>query len=243
MKMEDIYNSGTYLENNPTWHEEDSPWKSKQIKKIIDKNKLDLKSVCEVGCGAGEILLNLQKNSDKATKYFGYDISTQAYDLCLKKENSKLRFFLKDFLKTGTCFDAILLIDFLEHIEDYFGFLKKIRSRCNYLVIHCPIDLSVSSILRNSQMTMRKKFGHIHYFTKETALQSVKDCGYDVVDYFYTGVSVDEELNHNKSVKTYMALLPRKFVYFFNKDLCVRLFGGFSLMILAKPKMVGKVRP
>ena len=35
--MENIYTSGQYLETTQTWHAEDSPWKAKQIKAIIDK--------------------------------------------------------------------------------------------------------------------------------------------------------------------------------------------------------------
>lgn len=39
--MTQIYNDGTYHENNPTWHEEDSPWKALQIQKIIERNSLN----------------------------------------------------------------------------------------------------------------------------------------------------------------------------------------------------------
>lgn len=60
--MVQIYDDGTYLTNNPTWHEEDSAWKSQQIMKIIDKNTLSFNTICEVGCGAGEILLNYPSN-------------------------------------------------------------------------------------------------------------------------------------------------------------------------------------
>jgi|GEM_PF-6882011 len=33
--------------------------------------------------------------------------------------------------------------------------------------------------------------GHIHYFTKDVALQILKDVGYEVLDYFYTAPSLD----------------------------------------------------
>ena len=51
-----MYNDGEYLKNNPMWHIEDSEWKAEQISKIISRTNLQLKKVCEVGCGAGEIL-------------------------------------------------------------------------------------------------------------------------------------------------------------------------------------------
>ncbi len=34
-----------YLQANPTWHIEDSPWKATQILKMLDRNKLQPKSV------------------------------------------------------------------------------------------------------------------------------------------------------------------------------------------------------
>ncbi len=36
--MTHIYEDGKYLDNNPLWHEEDSPWKAKWIRGIIEKN-------------------------------------------------------------------------------------------------------------------------------------------------------------------------------------------------------------
>ena len=57
-----IYTSGEYAAKNPTYHVEDSAWKAHQILKIIQRNNLQPLSICEVGCGAGEILRQLQSN-------------------------------------------------------------------------------------------------------------------------------------------------------------------------------------
>ena len=45
--MTQIYCDGTYLENNPTWHEEHSSWKARQIQKIIEKNDKAEKLIVE----------------------------------------------------------------------------------------------------------------------------------------------------------------------------------------------------
>ena len=55
------YTDGSYLANNPTWHEEDSPWKAEHVRRMISKNNLALSTVSEVGCGAGGILAELSK--------------------------------------------------------------------------------------------------------------------------------------------------------------------------------------
>lgn len=35
-----IYTDGSYLANNPSWHEEDSPWKARQIIRLLEANRL-----------------------------------------------------------------------------------------------------------------------------------------------------------------------------------------------------------
>ena len=71
--MSNIYKDRTYLNNNASWHEEDSQWKASQIEKIIKLNSLFPKKICEVGCGAGEILACLQKHNNDIV-YYGYEI-------------------------------------------------------------------------------------------------------------------------------------------------------------------------
>jgi len=55
---------GTYLAHNPTWDIEDSPLKASWVAYMISRNNPALKTICEVGCGAGEIL--------RGSRYSGY---------------------------------------------------------------------------------------------------------------------------------------------------------------------------
>ncbi|HVQ39324.1 MAG TPA: hypothetical protein VMS31_17425, partial [Pyrinomonadaceae bacterium] len=55
-----IYQTGEYVERNPTYHVEDSPWKAQHILSLMQKNALQPRTICEIGCGAGEILRQLQ---------------------------------------------------------------------------------------------------------------------------------------------------------------------------------------
>lgn len=230
--MTQIYNDGTYLDNNPTWHEEDSLWKAKQVKAIIENNALSPNKICEVGCGAGEIL-NQLSNIYLNKKFYGYEISSQAFELCQKKSKTNLNFFLQDlFEENAVHFDIVMAIDVFEHVEDYFGFLRKLKEKAKYKIFHIPLDLSVQTILRSSPIIKsRKSVGHIHYFTKETALETLKDAGYDIVDYFYTGGALELP---NRGWKANLLKIPRKFAFAINKDLAVRILGGYSLLVLAK---------
>lgn len=231
--MEQIYNDGTYFDNNPTWHEEDSPWKAKQIEKIIANNKLNPNKICEVGCGAGEVLNQLSKHY-LGKKFYGYEISPQAFELCKKKSKSNLTFLLLDLLleENTEYFDIVMAIDVFEHVEDYFGFLRKLRDKAEYKIFHIPLDLSVQVVLRSSPIIKsRKSVGHIHYFTKETALETLRDTGYEIIDYFYTGGSFGLP---NKGWKATFAKIFRNIAFAINKDLAVRTLGGYSLLVLAK---------
>ncbi len=63
--MTQIYEDGTYLDNNPGWHEEDSPWKAKQIDNIIKKNSLNPKTICEVGCPRDFLTMSYNRKINK----------------------------------------------------------------------------------------------------------------------------------------------------------------------------------
>jgi ubiquinone/menaquinone biosynthesis C-methylase UbiE len=84
-----LYTQGAYLENNPTRHVEDSPWKAQQIIKMMKRDDIRPRTVCEVGCGPGEVLRQLQLGMDCACIFWGYEISPVAFDLSRKKANER----------------------------------------------------------------------------------------------------------------------------------------------------------
>jgi SAM-dependent methyltransferase len=230
---EGLYKNGRYLELNPTWHVEHSPWKAKQIFKIIQRNRLYPNSICEVGCGAGEVLNQLHLLMPQNCSFTGYEISPQAFQLCEKREKERLHFQLKNPLcDGGAYFDIVLAIDVFEHVEDYLGFLRQLRKTGQYKIFHVPLDLSIQAVFRGSPiLQVRRTFGHIHYFTKDTALATLMDTGYEILDCFYTPYSLDLPAQSFKGV---LAKCVRKMFYEFDADMTVRVFGGFSLMILTR---------
>ena len=66
---------------------------------------------------------------------------------------------------------------------------------------------------------------------KETALATLVDSGYDIVDFFYTAGSLDLP---TKTLRSKIAALPRKLMFKLNEDIAVKLLGGFSLLVLTK---------
>lgn len=233
MAMKTIYEDGTYLKNHPTWHEEDSPWKAEQVAKMLKIHNIHPSTLCEVGCGAGEILSSLAQSLGDGVAFYGYDISPQAFAICSKKEKSNVHFFLKDlFDENELTFDVVLAIDVFEHVEDYLGFLRKLKTKGTYKIFHIPLDLSVQMVLRSTPiLKVRSSCGHLHYFSKETALATLKDAGYEVIDCFYTNDSLELP---NRGWRANLFRLPRRCFFSLHHDLTVRILGGYSLMVLAR---------
>lgn len=223
--------NGEYLKNNPTWDVEDSPWKAKQIIKMLNRNSINPKSIAEIGCGAGEILNQLYLSMPNDVSFSGYDISSDAMSFAKQREKDRLEFKHENFIEPNKNFDLLLMIDVFEHVDDYLGFLRLCKGIAINTIFHIPLDITVQGILRNKLIANRKSVGHLHYFTKETAIATLVDSGYEIVDFFYTGSAIDLPM---KTSKSKFAVLPRKLLSKVNKDFAAKTVGGFSLLVLTK---------
>jgi 2-polyprenyl-3-methyl-5-hydroxy-6-metoxy-1,4-benzoquinol methylase len=227
-----LYTEGEYLRLNPDWHAADSPWKAQQVRSMLARNGLHPTSICEVGCGAGGILKELHDSLPPDVHYVGYEISPQAYELCRSKEAERLHFELADVTKENVRYDLMLVMDVIEHLEDYYTFLRAIRTRATHNILHIPLDLSVQTVLRAKPLLKwRSEVGHLHYFTKETALATLHDGGFDVVDHFLTASAIERP---PASRKARLARLPRRLLARHSEDWAARLLGGFSFLVLAR---------
>jgi cyclopropane fatty-acyl-phospholipid synthase-like methyltransferase len=229
---ESIYVSGAYLASNPTYHVEQSPWKARHILAMIRKHQLPTGSLCEVGCGAGEILRQLQGELPPETVLTGYDISPQAIALARERENDRLHFHCEDLLTADVPrFDLTLCMDVIEHVEDYFSFVRQLRTKAQYTIFHVPLQMCVWRVLRPSLIVRHwQRGGHLHYFLKDTLLLALKQSGCEVVDYCYTAGAVDTA----RTLRSRLNALARRAVFRFAPDFSVRLFGGYSLLVLVK---------
>jgi 2-polyprenyl-3-methyl-5-hydroxy-6-metoxy-1,4-benzoquinol methylase len=227
-----IYRDGTYGRKHPAWHEEDAPYKAKDILRLLRKHGIKPATVCEVGCGSGGILELLAREFGSA-QCTGFDISEQALALCRPKAGKNLLFLPGSLPERDAHFDLVLAIDVFEHVEDYIGFLKELRPKGTYTVFRVPLNLSVQSVLSRSRpiLSAREAYGHLHYFTRETALATLRDAGYRIVDSFLTFSPI-----------SIGALGPGRALLKSLKYSCFRLMpawvarmlDGFSLMVLAQ---------
>lgn len=227
-----IYTDGTYLRNNPDWHSDDSAWKASHIAALLERHAIAPNTVVEIGCGAGEILRNLSTHLEPRTQFFGFEISPDAYAMCARKSGGNFAFKFGDLLEEPAFFDLAMAIDVFEHVEDYFTFLRKFRTKARYKVFHIPLELSALSVMRTKPLLeARRTVGHIHHFSKDTALAVLEDTGYKVLEHVYT--SGRTELA-TVGWKTKLLKGPRQALFKLAPDAAARTLGGYSLLVLAE---------
>jgi len=232
----DRYLDGTYLAEVKGWHAGDSPWKASKVLRMIEKHHLSPSTVHDIGCGVGEVLVELQRRMPDDVAFRGYDISPQATSIAREKENDRLEFLNEDFLTAKTAPpDLLLVLDVFEHVPDYLGFLQALRGRAKWFIFHIPIDLSVQSINHRSATVLgkRRKYGHLHAFTREMALATLADTGYEVVDHFYTN---DHEIDNRppRGLRPSLVYRFRRWLFRRRPDLAVYLFASFNCLVLAR---------
>ena len=234
--MSNIYNNGAYLAATRTWHAEDSPWKARQILRLLCANQLRPATVAEIGCGAGAILDTLaQQERMRDVRFTGYDISPQAIRLCEKIGRRNIEFHCLDPLaeEDSAFFDLLLVMDVVEHVPDYLGFMTRCKEKAHHQIYHIPLGVHVSSVLRNTLIRDRYTVGHIHYFSASSALAALQDTGHEIIDHCYTNAAF-WAFSQKPTARTAPALLLRWLCAKVSVALASRLFGGFSLLVLTK---------
>jgi predicted TPR repeat methyltransferase len=234
MKMySDIYNNGDYEKQNPSWFSADSPYKARLIAQMIRKNALNPASICEVGCGNGSIIKELSTEFT-ATQFLGIDISEQAIKYAHSESNERIKFVVADILHYENwpelSFDLILAIDLIEHLENYFAYLRKINSSGAYTILHIPLDLSVWTLFREKMLIESKdRVGHIHNFTESFIRSVLEDLGLKIIDSEYTLPNYQPQ-----GTKAKFVFQLRKLLFKMNKRFCSKTIGGLSILILCK---------
>jgi SAM-dependent methyltransferase len=226
-----IYTDGSYLaKTGGTWHLEDSLFKAQRIASMLARHdEINPKTICEIGCGAGGILAELQKILAQHIAFTGYDISPQAHALSAQFSNPRCQFVLGDAFADQLHYDLVLVMDVIEHVEDYFSFLRHTRKKGDWKLYHIPLDVHLLGTLRGDHHW--DTFGHLHFFTMETALRALQHTGHSVVDWIFTDGAITIP---SKTFRGRIANLIRVPLSKFSTKLTSRILGGYSMLVLAK---------
>lgn len=202
----DIYSSGEYIELNPSLHNEDSFFKFSNIKDVLQKSgilEFNVKyKILDIGGGNGQV-----------GKYFceyliekGIDFEFDALDLSedmlkIQKLNNQYlsRTYSGELDLVPECYDIILLIDVIEHIEEYNSFLNKLNFKTSHVIFNIPIEKNIFDRLRNYYLRngyyleQYRTLGHVNFYSYSSSVQLLRNY-FDLIEFKFVPYS-DHILN------------------------------------------------
>jgi SAM-dependent methyltransferase len=231
--MRDIYNDSTYLKNNPTWDAEDAAYKAQKILKLLSQIPFPLQTIAEVGCGSGEILVELSKKLPETVQLFGFDISKDAIAIAKAKETFNIKIEQTDLASSADneyFFDVLLVIDVIEHVNNYFQFLEGIANKSKYSIFHIPLDMCMWTLFREKMLLESKeRVGHIHNFTEDFIKDILREYGFKIITQIYT-----EPTFQVRSFKQTTINQIRKLLFKINRRFASKTLGGYSILLLTE---------
>ena len=230
-----MYTDGCYASKNPGWHESHAPWKAAQVLSMLGDRNFRPDSIVDIGCGTGGVL-EVIAGALNGTRLVGYDPSSQAIGMVARSDRVDLRVGTQKDVHEH--YDLLLSLDVFEHVEDYIGFLRSLRPIADWFIFHIPLDVSAQSVIRErSLLAARATVGHLHYFTRRTALASLETAGFQII--------CDRLLfphdAPNRKVKTRIANIPRGLGRHLRPQLSARILGGSTLLVLASLTNCGEL--
>jgi SAM-dependent methyltransferase len=225
-----MYSDGSYLESNKNWHQEDSPYKARMVLAAIARNRIQFATCADVGCGAG-LVTELLAREFPGARFEGFDLSPDAEEFWKQRQPlSNLEFKTDDITNSGRRYDLVVCLDVFEHVEDYFGFLRRLRPTGKHFIFNIPLDMNVMKLLTPGIRFAREEVGHLHYFNRYTAVQTLKDTGYRVHDAY---LSPAFRFTMPRNVRQAAILPIRLLSLILGKRFASTVLGGVSLVVTA----------
>jgi 2-polyprenyl-3-methyl-5-hydroxy-6-metoxy-1,4-benzoquinol methylase len=176
-----------HLERQAKWLEYGAVEKANSISELIQRNNIRPRSLLELGCGTGAVIVECERRG-LAAEFTAVDYSAEAIEFlrsrapainCLTADITDAGFILEDH------FDVVVLSHVIEHLEDPLEFLRAIKDRLRfqYLIVEVPLeDLFAARV--KSVFCDRKKntAGHVQFFTGTTINMLLCSAGFKIVD-------------------------------------------------------------
>ena len=194
-RLREFYNKSKYYVNTKHNFAESN----NRFRKYTLKNVFSIyfpsnnEKVLDIGCGWGNISLELQKNK---IDVIGIDYSKKAIEICQKSaENLNLnpeKFICADATSMGfkkERFDAVYCSDIVEHLypEIYYKMIMEIfrvLKKNGRLIIYTPNPKHYIEILKKNDI-INKDVSHVDYKTKKFLEHSLNNAGFKIIKSFY----------------------------------------------------------
>ena len=179
--MTDIYQDGTYIDNNPSLHREDSEYKSRYIRTLLEGLRFDGSPirVLDIGGGAGIVAARVCQFLSAG----GVRVDCHAFDLSQemlavqRANNPHITLATSDFeqIRSSGGYDLALLIDVIEHIPDNAKVADDVDTLARFVLYNIPTERNLLDWLRNIYLGGRyyplqtASLGHVHFFSAREA--------------------------------------------------------------------------
>lgn len=238
-----MYASGEYTKNNPTYHTEHSGRKVEEIIGALRAQGGVLEAlrdgatppmVVEIGCGAGGVIAGTRERLAELGvhgDFRGYDLNPDAIAMA-REAHPDLLFEQRDVTSEPVQATLTLMIDFFEHLPDDEGFLRKAHALSSYFLFRIPLDRNAYNLVFRKLPEKREKVGHLHYYTPRTAIELLERCGYKVLYRSYTDNFRDP--SNTRSLAARFNYYPRVLLSAASQELNAYVMGGTSLIVIAE---------
>ena len=222
-----------YAARNPTWHEEDGPAKAAGLYALLDKHQIRPKTVLEVGCGTGAVLASMMdwwRADDLSPTCEGWDLAEPPIARAQTRSTDRLTFH-HGAMPADCRADLLLCVDVFEHLDDDVAFLRDLRAHAPWMLFRIPLDDSMVDRATGRTASFRQQYGHLHAYTRRTALERIEQAGIDVVDWDFH--RIEPEVHGLRVVLSAV----RSVAFRAQRRLAVRVLGGWSLLVLGRSRV------
>lgn len=238
-----IYTSGEYIQNNPTLHLEDTPWKIEKITTALDMfiqvSLLKHVRLLDVGGGAGLILKGvsdyLREKNINVNKY-ALDMSREM--LQIQRENNPDMTMHREGGIEKTSFrnkeiDLVLMVDVLEHVSDPVAALKELNRISKYIIFKVPMENNLYYNMLNLvkrgglRRDIYEKVGHIHFYSFRKLKRQLAAYAGDVMEYAFVNdfrYMLSEGYHRKLTVREKVVFAAGNVIFGISPFLCACMF-------------------
>ena len=152
------------------------------ISQITSGKRASTLRLADVGAGVGLVLTELvamirARWPEIAVVPTAFEISPEAAATA-RARNPTLDVRQKLLVPEDGPFDAAMLVDVLEHVENPWELLRTVRSASEYLVVRQPLQGNFSRFRHDNYGDQRRQWGHIGFFNYRSFVDMAAACGW-----------------------------------------------------------------
>ena len=183
---EQLSTGGADAVQHPDWHGGDAAAKAADLRPAIEEllfrtPGMELR-LADAAAGTGGVLhevVRVAQGIDAELKIdpAGFETSRQAVDMA-RQLYPGLAMQCKPLEAADGPFDAVLLVNVLEHLENPWEMLRTAHETCRFLLVRQPLLGGFSGFRQNRYAYQRKRWGHIGMFTSRSLLDMTAAAGW-----------------------------------------------------------------